>query len=698
MMWVLAGLLLLGSRSAVPAADSLYRYTTSREFLRMKDGTRLAVTWWKPVPKRPGERFPALLELLPYRKDDSFYARDYPVYDYFVRRGFLMAKVDIRGTGGSDGPLPPREYSEQELDDAVEIIAQLARHPSSNGNVGMWGISWGGFNSIQTAMRQPPALKAILALHATDDLFHDDVRYIDGGLHIDPYTLEIDHENALPRTPDYRIDRAYFRDRFDAYPWVLTYLKQPADGPFWRRNGLRFRPDALQVPAYLIGGLLDGYRDMPLRALEYLEGPVKVEIGPWNHSWPDDGAPGPNYEWRSRVVRWWNHWLRGADSGLLEEPRLLVFQRDGHPPDRNLAQTPGNWRFEDWPVRGGTRDTLMLGSDNRLVPLHSLHWGGPPCPPSVPTRDSLARSPAPCQVTLGYLPGFGTAAGDWWGEPTGDMRRDDAGSLVFDGAPLDDTKAILGFPRVRLRVAAGAALANWSVRLEDVAPDGAVSLVADAALNGTHHRSTAEPARMEPDRVYDLSLDLHFTTWTFRPGHRVRLAVSNAQFPMIWPTPYPMVSRVLLGSLASSVELPLVPNASAYPSPRLPVPEPRRERPDVSDLPSPGAMERISYDQLAGSTVMEFGNSAAWTIGSVRYDYAEHQTYRTSDRDPSRSGFLGVEYHRIRPPGRDLRLETTIDIRSDSTSLQVTVTRVLQAGVKVIRRKVWREAVPRDWH
>lgn len=678
MLLALASLLILGSSPAVLPVDSLYRYTTSKSFLRMKDGTRLAVTWWKPTPRSPGEKFPALLELLPYRKEDSFYARDFPLYDYFVRRGFLMAKVDIRGTGGSDGPLPLREYSEQELDDAVEVIAQLAAQPGSNGNVGMWGISWGGFNSIQVAMRRPPELKAIIALHATDDLFHDDVRYIDGGLHIDLYTLEIDHENALPRTPDYPIDSAYFKNRFEAYPWVLTYLKQPEDGPFWRKNGLRYHTDRLQIPAYLIGGLLDGYRDMPLRALEYLKGPVKVEIGPWNHSWPDDGTPGPNYEWRSRAVRWWNHWLRGQDSGLMAEPRLLVFQRDGHPPDRNLATTPGNWRFEDWPVKGGRRDTLLLAPDQLLGP-------------------GEGRS-TPSEVSLAYRPASGTTVGDWWGEPSADMRTDDAGSLVFDGAPLDTRITILGFPRLRLQAAVGAELANWTARLEDVAPDGAVSLVAGAVLNGTQYRSKTSPERLVPGKVYDFNWDLHFTTWIFQPGHRIRLAVSNAQFPMIWPTPYPMTSRVVLGSPASSMELPVVPERSAYPPPQLPAPDPRRARPDVKDLPSEGAVERIVHDQLAGTTEMQFGNSASWTIGKVRYDYQERQNYKTSEADPSRSIFFGVEFHRIRPPGRDLRLETTIAIQSDSTAFHVVVNRVLRSGGKEVRRKAWREAVPRQWH
>ncbi|HWA16481.1 MAG TPA: CocE/NonD family hydrolase, partial [Gemmatimonadales bacterium] len=583
---------------------------------------------------------------------------------------------DVRGTGGSAGPLPPREYSEIELDDAVEVIAQLAKLPAANGNVGMWGISWGGFNSIQVAMRQPPALKAIIALHATDDLYHDDVRYIDGGLHIDPYTLQIDHENALPRTPGYPLDSAYFRDRFEAYPWVLTYMKQPIDGQFWRRNGLRYRPEALKIPAYFIGGLLDGYRDMPLRALEYLTAPVKVEIGPWNHSWPDDGEPGPNYEWRERAVRWWNHWLRGEDTGLLSEPRLLLFQRGGHLPDRNQRLTPGEWRFEDWPIRGSRREPWYLRPDGALSPEAGAVTG---------------------ELQLHYRPGSGTAAADWWGETTGDMARDDAASLTFTSPALEHSFAIAGLPRVRLEVRVDAPLANWTARLEDVAPDGRVSLVTGGVINGTQFRSRTAPERLKAGEKYDLDFELHFTTWTFRRGHRIRVAVSNAQFPMIWPTPYPMTSTVLAGT-TSHIELPVIPLASAYPTPMLPASTPRATRPDVVHFDVPGSRDRVTYEPVSGTTTVEWSAPAAWTIGRTRFDYTEDETYRTSDLDPSRASFFGRATHRIRPPGRDIRLETIIDIQSDSTAFHVKVRRTISSGGKLLRQKEWSEAIPRDYH
>jgi hypothetical protein len=590
-----------------------------------------------------------------------------------------LAKVDIRGTGGSEGALPEREYSTIEQDDAVEIIRQLAADPRSNGNVGMWGISWGGFNALQVAMRQPPALKAILALHASDDLYHDDVRYIDGGLHIDPYILQIDHENGLPRTPDYRIDAAYFRDRFDAYPWVLTYLKQPVDGPFWRDHSLRFNPGRLVIPAYLIGGLLDGYRDTPLRALGYLAAaPVKVEIGPWVHAWPDDGTPGPNYEWRARAVEWWNHWLRGQDTPLLREPRLLVFERTGQLPERNLEQTAGRWRFEEWPIAGGHDVAWRLAPDNRLVP------GATPL--------------APASVALRYRPGSGTVTGNWWGEPTADMRPDDAGALLFDSPPLDSALTLIGFPSVRIRAIAGAPLATWTARLEDIAPTGEVALVAGGVLNATQARSRTAPARLTPGDTLDLQWELHFTTWVVQPGHRLRLALGNAQFPMIWPTPYPMVSTVLLGDDRSLLTLPVVPATSAYPPPLLPVPEPRRQRPDVTWLDSPDPVERITVDPHTGSTTMEWRAIYAQRIGQVRIDNDERERYTVTDRDPATARFEGFETHRIQPPGRDLLLETTIDIQSDSTAFHVLVRRRLSSAGRQIRVREWRESVPREFH
>ncbi len=659
-----------GARDAadVDARPATHQYDIELDSLRMRDGTWLAVTRWVPRPRRSGDRFPALLEMLPYRKDDDFYARDFPLYDWFARRGFLMAKVDVRGTGGSTGAVPAREYSEEELDDAVEVIAALAADPRSNGKVGMWGISWGGFNAIQVALRQPPALGAILALHASDDLYHDDVRYIDGVLHLDRYALQIDHGNGLPRTPGYALDSAYFADRFDRRPWILTYLAEQEDGPFWRANALRYRRDDLRVPAFFIGGLLDGYRDTPIRALEgQRAAPVKVDIGPWTHAWPDDGHPGPNYEWRVRAARWWDHWLGGRDTGLMDEPPLLVFQREAHGPDASLVTTPGTWRAEAWPIVGAGAATFRFAG---------------------PQVDSL-------WAPLPYQPGAGTAAGEWWGEVTGDMSEDDARSITIDIEPVDTAIAILGRPRVTLVVREGAPLAHWVARLESVAPDGRSALITGGAFNVALRGGATAPMRAVVGAVDTLEIGLHFTTWTLPAGHRLRVALSNAQFPMLFPTPYPMTGLVDLAR--SSLELPVVPRTSALPAPRLPAPEPRAARADVEWLADTSAGPVVTRDRVTGVTTVRWLSVSARRQRDLRIAAREEYRYEVPADDPAAATFEGFAVHQF-TTDRSIVVETRITVRGTRDVLHATVTRDLKVNGAVLRHREWVERIPRRWH
>ena len=215
----------------------------------MKDGVRLAATYFLPKPRSTGERFPVLLELLPYRKDDSFYLRDYPLYAYLARHGFACVKVDIRGTGVvGRRRCPIASTRSRSWTTRVEVIDQLAALPWSNGNVGMWGISWGGFNAIQVAMRQPPALKAILAAHASDNVYHDSVDFLDGAFHVDSYHLQIHHENGLPKPPDYMLDEAYFKDRFDVVALVLHLPEAPARRPVLAQERAPLRLHEAQGP------------------------------------------------------------------------------------------------------------------------------------------------------------------------------------------------------------------------------------------------------------------------------------------------------------------------------------------------------------------------------------------------------------------------------------------------------------------
>ena len=510
--------------------------------ITLPDGVRLSADLYMPDGGKAGERFPVLLEYLPYRKMEGR-GRNYPLYSYFVQRGYVVAAVDIRGTGGSEGRLIPHEYSDIEHEDGEVVIDWLARQPWSTGKVGMFGISWGGFNAIQMALRNPPALKAIIAVDATEDLYQEDVHFIDGILHVDSWEMSQDLDNARPGAPDYVIDDAYFRDRFDTPPWMLTYKRQQRDGPFWDRASAKGRYDDIRIPSLHIAGWYDGYRDSVPRMLANLKAPVKAIIGPWSHAWPHEPYPEPGIEWRHEAVRWYDQWLKGVDTGIMDEPRFAVFVRNWHPPGPYLKTAPGAWRYEDgWPIARIRDEVLHLRLDHTLA----------------------AAAPESSTHRLRYVPSIGVEAGGpvmWWGDVAHDQRPTDAYSLVYDSAPLSADTEILGMPRALLTVAADAPHANWFVRISDIAPDGTVTQVAGAGFNGTHRLSARAPAFLVPGESAELAIDLHFTSWVFPAGHRIRVAVNNAQWPMLWPTPYAMTTDLQLGPAASRVVLPVVPRA-----------------------------------------------------------------------------------------------------------------------------------------
>ena len=331
-----------------------------KAWIPLSDGVRLAATLYMPEGIRPGERFPALLEYLPYRKDDGTARADYGTYLYFAKRGYVGARVDIRGFGASEGVPPEREYSAREQQDCEEIIAWLARQRWSSGKVGMLGISWGGFNSIQMALRKPPALKAIVAIEATEELYKEDVHYIDGVFHVDEFELAMDLDQGRSGAPDFSLDEAVIGPRMNSPPWSLNYLKQQRDGAFWRAP---LRPiEQLDVPTFLIGGLQDGYRDSVPRMLERVKGPIKAWIGPWNHNHPNGSDYGPLYEWRDQVVRWFDFWLKGRDTGVRNDPRLVVYLQHWHPPRSDPQDVPGEWRAESWPPRDASARDAPWGT------------------------------------------------------------------------------------------------------------------------------------------------------------------------------------------------------------------------------------------------------------------------------------------------------------------------------------------------
>ncbi len=648
--------------------------------IQMPDGVRLAANLFRPEGAEPTDRYPVLLEYLPYRKDDGLYERDWDLYSYLTAAGYACVKVDIRGTGRSEGVPPAHEYTEGEHLDCDEVIRWLSEQPWSNGSIGMWGISWGGFNSIQMAMRPetPEALKAIVAVDASDLLFHDDVHYIDGMFHVDEYDVMIDLEMARSGAPGFDLDDATLAARFDAPPWKLLWLKEQRDGPFWQRGSLGPGYRRLHLPCYLIGGWFDGYRDSVFRMLaECSQVPVRALVGPWNHAFPHDSTYGPEIEWRADVVRWWDRWLKGDENGIETEPKLSLYVQRSYPPDPVILEVPGRWRTEgSWPIEGSKLTTLRLRADGTLG----------------------AEARGDGVHPLRYLPSGGAPSGLWWGEVWPEQRGLDANSLVYETIPLERGLQIIGWPVVEFVFDVDAPLVNWFARLSDVAPDGSVTLVTGGgARPATIVGGEDDPANLEPGRRYRIVIPLHSTGWEFEPGHRIRLALSNAMWPMIWPTPYPCTSRVFLGERDDPVlRLPVVPPSTErppmFPAASPPVAPPNWESHGTLPVTGPTYARSETTRVATAAWGGAYGVHTSW--GSARY--SERLQWTVSEEDPATASCHGESETIVRTGTRVIRWFGVLDIGSDETDFEYRYRRELWLNGQVIREREWHEKVPRD--
>ena len=651
--------------------------------IKMSDGVFLAADIFWPADANKKDRFPILLEYLPYRKNESR-SRNYSLYSYFLEHDYLVVRVDMRGTGNSEGLTIPYEYSDIELNDGEEVIDWLSKQEWSSGSVGMFGISWGGFNSIQMAMRNPPALKAFVAIMATEYLYQEDVHYMDGIIVAgDSWMMSNDLYNALPGAPDFKMDEEWLKNRFNVEPSVYTYMEQQRDGEFWDRASARNKYNLIKVPGYHIGGWYDGYRNSLPRMLENVEAPTKAMIGPWDHDFPHNAALKPQVEWRAEAVRWFDHWMKNIDTGILEEPDFAIYIRDYHPPDDSIENISGFWRWEDsWPIKRIKNQTWYPKKNNSLS--------------KVPGKKG--------SHFLKNIPSIGLEGGGptmWWGSIPPDQRPMDENSLVYDSEVLIEPIEILGRPIANLHVSADAKRANWVVRVSDIAPDGQVTQVAGAAFNGTHRNSSREPEDIIPGEKILLNIELHFTSWIFNEGHRIRVAISNAQWPMLWPSSLPVNTSLEIGGESTYINLPIMPSGKIEtPNFKEPRANPTLRGYEVLDAGNITGYAAISSIQNDPDTGEKFG--LATNSGATKYPwgverYEEEIEHRTYDNNPANTTVLGRYKITEELKDRTLDFEQNVEFSSDKENFYLSFHRWVSVDGQLHKKKVWYKIIPRDF-
>ena len=508
-----------------------------------RDGVELSANIWRPLPRpdAPDEAFPAILEMIPYGKDNWRRASDITRGEWFAARGYALCRLDVRGTGSSGG-VALDEYTADETRDGYDAVEWLAAQPWCDGAIGMWGISYGGFTAIQVAALRPPHLRAIVPVMATDDRYLDDVHYRGGCVtvsELSQYAVSQVAMNAMP--PDAAFRGAAWRDewlaRLDATPpWLFAWLREQTDGPYWRQGSLAPDYDAIEAAIFNIGGWQDSYVDPAFRMQARCPAPSHTLVGNWVHSWPHDAAPGPNLDELHEIARFFDRHLRGADNGWDTEPPIVWFEREYAPPAPFPAGSPGRWRAATaYPHPETVVRPLLFGAG--AVPL-----AGRLVQPGVGRRrvdvDTFAHRP-----TAGTRGPLSWGAGDAPNGLARDLRRDEDAGPTYTSDPLDEPLEILGVPEVVVHVEVDAPVATLSVRLSDVAPDGSVALVSAGVLNLTHRRSHSDPEPLRPGVVEEIRVPLRTAGYRWLPGHRIRVALASSLWPVLWPSPFPATFR-----------------------------------------------------------------------------------------------------------------------------------------------------------
>ncbi len=649
-------------------------------FIPLADGTRLFARIWLPEDAR-AKPVPAVLEYLPYRLADGTAARDALTHPYVAGHGYACVRVDMRGTGNSDGLLLD-EYLKQEQDDALEVIDWITAQDWCGGAVGMMGISWGGFNALQVAARRPAGLRAIISLCSTDDRYADDVHYMGGALLLDNLRWASTMFGYQTRPPDPAVVgerwREMWLERLHAEPLLLrTWLEHQTRDAYWVHGSVCEDPEAITAACLLIGGWADAYSNAVPRMLARLTCPRRGLIGPWAHKYPHFATPGPAYGFLQHAVRWWDHWLKGIDNDAMDGPMLRWWQEDYVPPATDHAERPGRWLGEpSWPSPNVAEMRWYFGA-------HTLSPGPASC------GGLIVSSPQDCGADAGVWCAYGSG-----GEQPGDQRRDDGCSVVFDSGALPEPFGIAGPPVLEATLTADRPDAVLVARLCDVSPDGASLRVSYGVLNLTHRGDHAQPTPVPAGRPIRVRLALSDCAHLFPAGHRVRLALSTAYWPLVWPSPAP----ASLTLDAASLTLPRRRAGAADAAlSDLPPPEAAASLARTF-LRAPESFRRAIFDQHTGTATTEArDDSGRYRIDAsgLEYELWSHDRFRIQASDPL-SAEAEVTFHmRMGRGDWQTRSITRTLLRATATDFVIDATLGAWEGERSIAHREWQVTIPR---
>ena len=650
------------------AAEPASFHVVEHVWIPMPDGTRLSARLWLPDSSAQMPA-PAVTEMIPYRKRDIYRAADDIWGPLLASNGFAFARIDTRGSGESEGLLHD-EYTEQELQDAVDVIAWLAQQDWCSGAVGMRGISWGGINTLQVAAKQPPELKSIITMASTDNRFTNDAHYHGGALGRANLQWGMSFKSVLASPPDPAIAgsdwQARWLKRLDAAPAIISdWMTHQTFDEYWQRGSVALNYDSITVPALISGGWQDTYSNRAIPLLEGLGANTWAVIGPWGHTYPGFAAP-QGLDWAQIELRWWRHWLIGQDEGMAEDPRLNIFMPYQTARETLPDPTPGQW------IASTAKQNQPLSIGTEVMTL-SPHKG------QLLTRPRLPANSSPAIVLTGDRV-VGLTHTDWLDRLPIEQSADDENSVVFDSEVLDADVEMFGAATLSV-TAPSPGKHHFAARLCEVTPDGRSWLVTYVIQN------LAQLQTADGTGAVKLNLPLRYMAHRFKAGSRIRLSLSQSLWPMVWPSSEANDLPVKVHQL----DLPLfdqqaMGQASTLPVARLPA--------------SPPADYEAAEPDETGRYVIEYRHPTSTTEIADTRTTLTRERYERSEivaGDPNSSVWLMETSTTWDREGWHCGMRVECDIRSTASDFLVKESVTAFVDNQEIFTRTHDRKIPRQW-
>lgn len=655
-------------------------------WIPMEDGTRLSAKIWLPEDAETNP-VPVILEYLPYRKNDFTALRDSIRHPYFAGHGYASIRVDMRGSGDSDGILYD-EYLPKEQSDALEILHWIEAQPWSTGKVGMIGKSWGGFNGLQVASHKPKQLKAVITLCSTDDRYSDDVHYMGGNILASDmlwWSSTMLAYNARPADPAYVGDewkQKWLNRLEETPPFVEEWLTHQRRDEYWKQGSVCEEDQSVSVPVFAVGGWADGYTNAIFRLLEGLKGPRKGLIGPWAHEYPEVAVPGPAIGFLQECLRWWDYWLKDKETGIMDEPLLRAWMQEYAAPEVDYEERPGRWVEERvWPSENVDTKSFFLKSSKLTKRVEEVG-----------------------EIQVPTIQQHGLYSGVWcpFGQPgdlASDQRMEEGVSVSFTSAAFEKDIELLGFPQMKVNLSSDKEEALIAVRLCDIAPNGASTLISWGMLNLNHLNGHEQPVKLVPGDKYVADIQLNAVGQKIPAGHKLQINLSPTYWPHAWPSKE-AVTLTIYTDENTKLDLPVRQvgkgEVESWPF-QVPEAAPVTEKEVLRDE----KRERtIRYDLLNKEWILDdFSDEGARKIvqNGVEYGSANRNVYSIKENDPL-SAKATCEWSLTVGRGEwQTRLETYSLMTSDETYFYLQNVVTAFESDQEIFTKTWNKKIKRDF-